>query len=62
MHDSLRIWAIGSQLLGFLLLIGLRTYDAAAHWQILVFVLMLLAAFYIALLRRYKNNKRQKKD
>lgn len=62
MHDSLRIWAIGCQLFGFIALILLRTYEAAPFWQILVFSLMLASAIYIALLRRYRKNKQQKKD
>lgn len=57
MSDRLRLAAIASQLIGFVVIFLLRTYEAAAFWQGLVLAAMLASAFVIWLLRRYQRNK-----
>ncbi|WP_110669163.1 hypothetical protein [Salinicola halophilus] len=58
--DPLRRAAIASQAVGFIGIIGLETWlgDAARPWQGVTLALMLVAAATIALLRRYRQNRR----
>ncbi len=60
MHDNLRLLAVFSQLLGFIIIFLMRTYEVDSFWQGCVLVLMLLSAFSIWLIRQYRKNKRLK--
>lgn len=60
MHDRLRLWAIVSQALGFVVIFLLETSlgrGQAGHYQLGVLLLMLAAASVIAVLRRYQQGK-----
>lgn len=57
MNDGLRLAAVGSQLLGFVIIFLLRTYEAPGFWQGVVLCLMLGSALVIFLIRRYQRNK-----
>jgi Na+-driven multidrug efflux pump len=59
-NDSLRLWAIFSQLLGFIVIFLLRTYEVPGFWQGIVLALMLSSALLIWLIRLYRKNKRLK--
>lgn len=58
MNDSLRLAAVGSQLIGFIVIFLMRTYEVATFWQGLVLALMLLSAFLIWMRRHYERNKK----
>ena len=58
MNDSLRLAAVGSQLIGFIVIFLMRTYQVDTVWQGGVLVLMLLSAFLVWLRRRYEHNKK----
>lgn len=60
--DTLRVLAIASQALGFILIITLQTVlgDAARPWQGVVLAGMVGAALWIALLRLYRRNRARK--
>ncbi|SOC57855.1 hypothetical protein SAMN05421509_11131 [Chromohalobacter canadensis] len=60
--DGLRAAAIASQALGFILIMTLETClgDAARPWQGMTLALMLLAACWVALMRRYRHNKQRR--
>jgi len=58
MNDSLRLAAVGSQLIGFIVIFLMRTYQVDTVWQGGVLVLMLLSAFLVWLRRRYERNKK----
>ncbi len=58
MNDGLRLAAVGSQLIGFMVIFMMRTYEVATFWQGLVLALMLLSAFLIWMRRRYERNKK----
>lgn len=60
--DTLRALAIASQAAGFILIIALETWlgDAARPWQGVTLALMLASASGVALLRRYRRNRRRK--
>lgn len=59
---GLRAAAIASQALGFILIMTLETClgDAARPWQGMTLALMLLAACWVALMRRYRRNKQRR--
>ncbi|MDM7482785.1 MAG: hypothetical protein P3W96_012360 [Halomonas sp.] len=61
--DRLRALAIGSQALGLTLIITLETVmgDAARPWQGGVLAAMVACALVIALVRMYRNKRRQKR-
>lgn len=59
-NNRLRLWAIVSQALGFMVIFWLETYlgrGQAGAWQLGVLLLMLAAALLIAVLRRYQQRK-----
>lgn len=60
--DGLRRLAIASQAAGFILIITLETVlgDAARPWQGVTLAMMLIAAAWIALARRYRRNKKRR--
>lgn len=62
--DSLRRLAIASQAVGFILIITLETWlgDAARPWQGMTLAFMLTAAAGLALVRRYRRNKRRRRE
>lgn len=60
MQDNLRLLAVFSQLLGFIIIFLMRTYEVDSFWQGCVLALMLLSAFLIWLTRQYRKNKRLK--
>lgn len=59
-RDPLRRVAIASQATGFILIITLETWlgDGARPWQGLTLALMLVAAATLAVMRRYRHNRR----
>lgn len=61
--DTLRALAIGTQALGLALIITLETVlgDAARPWQGGVLAAMVACALVIALVRMYRNKRRQKR-
>ncbi|KFC50727.1 hypothetical protein DK37_09265 [Halomonas sp. SUBG004] len=61
--DTLRALAIGSQALGLALIITLETVlgDGARPWQGAVLAVMVACALVIALVRMYRNKRRQKR-
>ncbi|RCV87036.1 hypothetical protein [Billgrantia montanilacus] len=60
--DTLRVLAIASQALGFILIITLETLmgDAARPWQGVTLAVMVLCALFLALARLYRRNKARK--
>ncbi|WP_028304270.1 hypothetical protein [Oceanospirillum maris] len=58
MNESLRLAAIASQLIGFIIIFLMRTYEIDAVWQGVVLILMLLSALAIWLVKRYQKNKK----
>lgn len=60
--DNLRAWAIGTQALGFVLILTLETLlgDAARPWQGWTLAAMITAALWIALVRLYRRNRQRK--
>ncbi|MCS2610292.1 hypothetical protein [Halomonas dongshanensis] len=60
--DPLRVWAIGSQALGFIMIITLETVlgDAARPWQGGVLAAMIVCALGVALARLYRRNRARK--
>ncbi|GEN24962.1 hypothetical protein HCU01_29110 [Halomonas cupida] len=59
--DPLRVLAIGSQALGFILIFLLGTrLESPRPWQGLTLAVMLVIALSVALARRYRNNRLQK--
>jgi uncharacterized membrane protein YqjE len=58
MNESLRLAAIASQLIGFIIIFLMRTYEIDAVWQGVVLMLMLLSALAIWLVKRYQKNKK----
>lgn len=60
--DSLRALAIGSQALGFILIITLETVlgEAARPWQGVTLAAMVAFALALALARLYRRNKARK--
>lgn len=60
--DGLRRFAIASQAAGFILIITLETVlgDAARPWQGVTLAMMLIAAATLALVRRYRRNKKRR--
>ncbi|RDB42278.1 hypothetical protein DU490_13855 [Halomonas sp. DQ26W] len=60
--DTLRVLAIASQALGFILIITLETLmgDAARPWQGTTLAVMVLSALFLALARLYRHNKARK--
>lgn len=60
--DTLRVLAVASQAIGFILIITLETLmaDAARPWQAATLGAMLTCALGIALARRYRRNRRRK--
>ncbi|AMC99260.1 MULTISPECIES: hypothetical protein [Halomonas] len=60
--DTLRVLAIASQALGFILIITLETVmgDAARPWQGATLAVMVLCALCLALARLYRRNKARK--
>ncbi|MBZ9558910.1 MULTISPECIES: hypothetical protein [Modicisalibacter] len=60
--DTLRVLAIASQAVGFILILTLETVlgDAARPWQGVTLALMLAAALIIAVLRQYRRNRARK--
>ncbi len=58
MNDRLRLLAVGSQLIGFIVIFLMRTYEVALVWQGAVLILMLIAAFLIWVRRRYERNRK----
>jgi len=61
-RDGLRRIAIASQATGFILIITLETVlgDAARPWQGVTLAMMLIAAAWLALVRRYRRNKQRR--
>lgn len=61
-RDGLRRMAIASQATGFILIIALETWlgDAARPWQGVTLAMMLVAAAWLALVRRYRRNRRRR--
>lgn len=59
-RDGLRRIAIASQAIGFVLIITLETVmgDDARPWQGVMLALMLAAAAWLALMRRYRRNRK----
>ncbi|WP_251979121.1 hypothetical protein [Salinicola avicenniae] len=62
-RDDLRRIAIASQASGFVLIIALETWlgDAARPWQAVTLALMLATAGWLALVRRYRRNRRRRR-
>lgn len=60
MQDNLRLLAVFSQLLGFIIIFLMRTYEVDGFWQGCVLTLMLLSALAIWLIRQYRKNKHLK--
>lgn len=60
--DTLRVLAIASQALGFILIITLETLmgDAARPWQGVTLGIMVLCALCLALARLYRRNRARK--
>ena len=61
--DPLRALAIGSQALGFILIITLETViggEAARPWQGVTLALMITCALALAVMRLYRRNKARK--
>jgi len=60
--DNLRRVAIASQATGFILIITLETVmgDDARPWQGVTFAAMLATAAGLALMRRYRRNKKRR--
>ncbi len=60
--DTLRVLAIASQALGFILIITLETLmgDSARPWQGVTLGVMVLCALFLALARLYRRNKARK--
>ncbi|PMR74274.1 hypothetical protein [Billgrantia endophytica] len=60
--DTLRILAIASQALGFVLIMTLETLlgNAARPWQGLTLAVMVLCALVLAVARLYRRNKARK--
>jgi len=58
MNESLRLAAIASQLIGFIIIFLMRTYEVDVVWQGIVLMLMLLSALAIWLVKRYQKNKK----
>lgn len=59
--DPLRVLAIGSQALGFILIFLLgTTLESPRPWQGLTLAVMLVIALSVAVARRYRNNRLQK--
>ncbi len=58
MNDGLRLMAVASQLVGFIIIFLLRTYDIAIFWQGVVLGLMLCSVSLIWLFCRYARNKK----
>lgn len=58
--DGLRRIAIASQAIGFVLIITLETVmgDGARPWQGVTLALMLATAAWLALVRRYRRNRK----
>jgi hypothetical protein len=61
-RDGLRRIAIGSQAVGFILIITLETVmgDDARPWQGATLAAMLATAACLALMRRYRRNKQRR--
>lgn len=59
-RDGLRRIAIASQAIGFVLIITLETVmgDDARPWQGVTLALMLATAAWLALMRRYRRNRK----
>lgn len=59
-RDGLRRIAIASQAIGFILIITLETVmgDDARLWQGVTLALMLTTAAWLALVRRYRRNRK----
>jgi hypothetical protein len=59
-RDGLRRIAIASQAIGFVLIITLETVmgDGARPWQGVTLALMLATAAWLALVRRYRRNRK----
>ena len=59
-RDGLRRIAIASQAIGFVLIITLETVmgDDARPWQGVTLALMLVTAAWLALMRRYRRNRK----
>ncbi|CAO1659566.1 hypothetical protein [Salinicola sp. NYA28a] len=59
-RDGLRRIAIASQAIGFVLIITLETVmgDDARPWQGVMLALMLATAAWLALVRRYRRNRK----
>ncbi|MDF3920306.1 hypothetical protein [Salinicola salarius] len=62
-RDGLRRIAIASQAIGFVLIITLETVmgDGARPWQGVTLALMLATAAWLALVRRYRRNRKQRR-
>ncbi|OHZ03208.1 hypothetical protein [Salinicola sp. MIT1003] len=62
-RDGLRRIAIASQAIGFILIITLETVmgDGARPWQGVMLALMLATAAWLALVRRYRRNRKQRR-
>lgn len=58
MNDGLRLAAVGSQLVGFIVIFLMRTYEVATFWQGMVLALMLISALLVWLRRRYERNRK----
>ena len=58
MNDGLRLVAVGSQLIGFIVIFLMRTYGVATFWQGVVLALMLISALLVWLRRRYERNRK----
>ncbi|ALM51194.1 hypothetical protein [Halomonas huangheensis] len=59
--DPLRVLAIASQALGFILIFVLGTIlESPRPWQGLTLAIMLVVALSVAVARRYRNNRLQK--
>jgi len=58
MSDGLRLTAVASQLIGFVIIFLMRTYETSAVWQGFVLFLMLLSALAVWLVGRYQKNRR----
>lgn len=58
MLDSLKTYALVSQLIGLVCIVALRTYDEnTLYWQAWVLVMMMLVALAIAIARLYQAKK-----
>ncbi|WP_342595647.1 hypothetical protein AAGT95_04110 [Salinicola lusitanus] len=63
-RDGLRRMAIASQATGFILIITLETVlgDEARPWQGVTLAAMLVAAGWLALVRRYRRNRERRRQ